>query len=148
MRGRSTAIITDPSHPVLRAVAAPVEAIDKDVRTVIHDLVSAARQSPTPAIGLAAPQIGVPLRVIVVKRNSYWTALVNPELADIFGAETEIAPEECLSVPGVKVRSCRYRSVVITGIDQKGRRVRERVHGHIARVYQHEIDHLDGVLIA
>jgi len=105
--------------------------------------------------GLAAPQIGVPLRVIIfgVERNPRYpdaepvpyTELVNPVLTPL-GDEMEEGWEGCLSVPGLRGVVPRYARLAYSGIDPQGRRIEREVEGFHARVVQHECDHLDGVL--
>ena len=105
--------------------------------------------------GLAAPQIGVGLRVVIfgVERNPRYpdaepvpyTELINPLITPI-GAEMEEGWEGCLSVPGLRGVVPRYSSVRYTGIDPRGERIEREVGGFHARVVQHECDHLDGIL--
>jgi peptide deformylase len=105
--------------------------------------------------GLAAPQIGVGLRVVIfgVKSNPRYpqvgevpdTVLINPELTPL-GAELEEDWEGCLSVPGMRGAVPRYRRLRYAGFDEQGRRFERTVDGFHARVVQHECDHLDGVL--
>ncbi len=105
--------------------------------------------------GLAAPQIGVGLRVVIfgVKSNPRYphveevpdTVLINPVLEPL-GAEQEEDWEGCLSVPGMRGSVPRYRQLRYTGFDEHGRRFERRVEGFHARVVQHECDHLEGIL--
>ena len=105
--------------------------------------------------GLAAPQIGVGLRVVIfgVKSNPRYpqvgevpdTVLINPELTPL-GAELEEDWEGCLSVPGMRGAVPRYRRLRYAGFDEQGRRFERTVEGFHARVVQHECDHLDGIL--
>jgi peptide deformylase len=133
--------------PVLHAPAAPVERIDDLVRALFDDMV--ATMYAAPGIGLAAPQIGVPLRVIVIDLSvgedpSQVIRLVNPEFV---GREGDQKHEEgCLSVPGYAGSPSRPARVVVRGLDPDGR---ERVHTAtelLARAFCHEIDHIDGFL--
>ena len=105
--------------------------------------------------GLAAPQIGVPLRVIIfgIERNPRYpdaepvpyTELVNPVLTPL-GDEMEEGWEGCLSVPGLRGVVPRFARLAYSGIDPQGRRIEREVEGFHARVVQHECDHLDGIL--
>ncbi len=105
--------------------------------------------------GLAAPQIGVPLRVIIfgIERNPRYpeaepvpyTELLNPVLTPL-GDEMEEGWEGCLSVPGLRGVVPRYARLAYAGIDPEGRRIEREVDGFHARVVQHECDHLDGIL--
>jgi peptide deformylase len=105
--------------------------------------------------GLAAPQVGVPLRVVIfgVKRNPRYpdaeevpdTALINPAIEPI-GNEMEEGWEGCLSVPGMRGVVPRYRRLRYRGFDEQGNPIDRSVEGFHARVVQHECDHLDGIL--
>src|SRR5258708_32832846 len=98
-----------------------------------------------PGAGLAANQIGVPLRVCVVKgdENQIW-GLVNPEIVKHAGEQ--IGPEGCLSYPGWVGEVKRFETVVVKGRNRHGKEVRIKSSGFTARAFQHELDHLDGVL--
>jgi peptide deformylase len=105
--------------------------------------------------GLAAPQIGVPLRVVIfgVTANPRYpdiepvpdTVLINPVLTPLSGEEEE-GWEGCLSVPGMRGWVPRFRQLRYSGYDERGRRFQRDVEGFHARVVQHEVDHLDGIL--
>lgn len=95
-------------------------------------------------VGLAATQLGEMVRVIVWSREDQAGALVNPEL--VLGDEEEVLQEGCLSVPGMAGDVRRALRVDVQGYDQAGQRVSFRAHGIIARILQHEVDHLNGVL--
>src|SRR5947208_15847371 len=98
-----------------------------------------------PGAGVAAPQIGVPLRVCVVKgdENQIW-ALVNPEIVKHDGVQ--VGYEGCLSYPGWVGEVARYETVVVKGRNRRGKEVRIKSSGFTARAFQHELDHLDGIL--
>lgn len=141
-------------HPLLRQVASPVtgfgtpelRALVSDMNDTMHALDGA---------GLAAPQIGVSLRVVIfeVDRNPRYpeaeavpyTVLVNPVLEPL-GEEQEDGWEGCLSVPGMRGLVPRFRRLRYRGFDLEGREIDRVVDGFHARVVQHEVDHLDGVL--
>lgn len=95
-------------------------------------------------VGLAAPQIGLSERLIVVDVGDGPICLVNPEL--VLGEGSVIDREGCLSIPGVYGYVERYGRVVVTGLDAKGKPKKVDAHGWLARALQHEIDHLDGIL--
>lgn len=132
--------------PVLRENCAPVEEVDESVKALIADLVDSVVEAE--GLGLAAPQIGVPRRVIVViepsgeERNYF--ALVNPEIVSACGEEA--AEEGCLSLPGIYEKVKRPQSVVVKGLDRTGKQVTVEATGIMARAFCHEIDHLDGVM--
>lgn len=141
-------------HPLLRQVAAPVQALGTpELRELVSDMDDTMRALN--GAGLAAPQIGVSLRVVifeVVENPRYphvqpipYTVLVNPELTPL-GEDMEEGWEGCLSVPGMRGLVRRYRRLRYTGRDLDGRPIDRIVEGFHARVVQHEVDHLDGIL--
>ena len=95
-------------------------------------------------MGLAAPQVGMSQRIIVVDVGEGPVVLINPEIEEAAGSE--IDSEGCLSIPGRWGYVERAQEVVVTGLNDSGRSVRLRADGLFARALQHEIDHLDGVL--
>lgn len=133
---------------VLRRLADPVDDVDEEVRALVHDMFETMYDAK--GIGLAAPQVGISRRVIVLDVNeesgeSNRVALVNPRLAS-WTAKKDKQTEGCLSIPGVEAVVQRPVSVVVDGTDPEGRGVRLEAEGLFARALQHEIDHLDGVL--
>lgn len=141
-------------HPLLWQVAAPVERFGTaDLLGLVEDMNDTMRVMN--GAGLAAPQIGVSLRVVVfeVQHNPRYpraeavpyTVLVNPELTPLTD-ETEDGWEGCLSVPGLRGLVPRYKRLRYRGFDAHGRPVDRTVDGFHARVVQHEVDHLDGIL--
>jgi peptide deformylase len=130
-------------HPVLREKAKKVPRVDPSVQRLIDDL--AETMLAAPGAGLAANQIGVALRVCVVKGddNQIW-GLVNPEIVKSDG--TQIGYEGCLSYPGWVGEVARAETVVVKGRNRRGKEVRIKSSGFTARAFQHELDHLDGVL--
>jgi len=147
-------IVTVP-NPILRAKAKKVRSVTREVQGLIDDLVETMRQAP--GVGLAAPQVGVGLRVIVVEyaeqpedpqadsRPPKLYAVVNPEVARQSEA-TLLGNEGCLSIPGYMGEVERSESVTVKGLDRNGKAFRLKAKGWLARIFQHEIDHLDGVL--
>ncbi|MFM2042516.1 MAG: putative peptide deformylase, Def [Pseudomonadota bacterium] len=143
-------------HPVLRRVAAPVEhPVPAVVRALGQDMVETMLDAP--GIGLAAPQVHVAWRVIVVRvpadrlstvpgdRAVEPLVLVNPEL-DPVGEEMINGWEGCLSIPGLRGLVPRHARVRYAGIGLDGKPVEGEAAGTFARVLQHEVDHLDGIL--
>ena len=130
-------------HPVLRQKAKKVARVDASIVRLLDDL--AETMYAAPGAGLAANQIGIPLRVCVVKGddNQHY-ALVNPVL--VKGEGSQIGYEGCLSFPGWMGEVERYETVVVKGLNRKGKEVRIKSAGFTARAFQHEIDHLDGIL--
>ena len=117
--------------------------MDSAVVRLLDDL--AETMYAAPGAGLAANQIGVALRAIVVKgdENQHY-ALVNPEI--LKGDGTQVGYEACLSFPGWVGEVARHESVVVRGLNRRGKDVRIKATGFTARAFQHEIDHLDGIL--
>src|SRR5437588_8317870 len=130
-------------HPVLREKARKVLRVDTSIVRLLDDL--AETMYAAPGAGLAANQIGVALRVCVVKGddNQHY-GLINPAL--VKGEGSQIGDEGCLSFPGWVGEVERYETVVVKGLNRKGKEVRIKASGFTARAFQHEIDHLDGVL--
>ncbi|MGN0064189.1 MAG: peptide deformylase [Nocardioides sp.] len=128
--------------PVLRQRAIEVESFDKDLRKLVTDLTDTMLAAP--GAGLAAPQIGVGLRVFTYNVDGVVGHLVNPELE--LSSETQDGPEGCLSLPELTYDCIRALSVVATGFDMYGDPQRIEGSELLARALQHETDHLDGVL--
>ncbi len=143
--------ITTLPDPVLRNKARKVTAFGQDLQTLIDDMIETMRVAP--GVGLAAPQIDVPLRVIVVEYGDdekegvppKLYAVVNPEISR-FSMDTEVATEGCLSIPGIVGDVDRPLAVTVKGLDRRGKPVRIKAQGWLARIFQHEVDHLDGIL--
>jgi peptide deformylase len=130
-------------HPALREKARKVPKVDASIVKLIDDL--SETMLAAPGAGLAAPQIGVSLRVAVIKGddNQIW-ALANPEIVKSDGVQ--VGYEGCLSYPGWVGEVARYETVVVKGRNRRGKEVRIKSSGFTARAFQHEIDHLDGIL--
>jgi len=129
--------------PVLRKKSEPVDKIDKDIKQLIEDMTETMYASR--GIGLAAIQIGVLKSVILVNVGEGLVVLVNPE---IFEDEGETQMEEgCLCLPGVMLEVKRSEKIKVKGLNSKGDEIVIHAEGLLARALQHEIDHLNGVLI-
>lgn len=138
--------------PVLRRKAHKVTTFDGDLQVLIDDMIETMREAP--GVGLAAPQVGVSQRVVVVEyaedeedddapKKLY--VLVNPEIVQP-SEETELGIEGCLSVPGLIGEVDRYTGLIVKGLNRRGQPVKYKVNGWLARIFQHEIDHLDGIV--
>ncbi len=141
-------------HPVLQQIAEPVSRFDThELRELVRDMDDTMRALD--GAGIAAPQIGVSRRVVIFEvagnprypraEEVPYTVLVNPELEPI-GDEQEDGWEGCLSVPGLRGLVPRFRRLRYRGRDLDGRPIDRTVSGFHARVVQHEVDHLDGIL--
>lgn len=139
----SVRVIRRVGDPVLRTPADPVCDFDEKLHAVVSDLEDTVN-APGHA-GLAAPQIGVTLRVFAYNIEGRIGHLVNPRLVER-SAETETEDEGCLSIPGLWFPTLRASYAVAEGFDQYGQQLTLSGHGLMARCLQHEIDHLDGRL--
>ncbi len=129
--------------PVLRRRASPVTEITPEIQRLIDDMVETMYDAL--GIGLAATQVGVPHRILVVDvGRGEARVYVNPEIVEQDGQV--VGEEGCLSLPGIFADVARAKRVVVEGRDREGRPIREEAQGLMARVFQHEIDHLDGIL--
>lgn len=127
---------------VLKEQAAPVAKIDRRTKKLLDDM--AHTMYDAEGVGLAAPQVGVSLRAIVIDAGEGLIELVNPVIVAQEGCE--LGSEGCLSVPGVYGEVERYAAVTVEGYNRAGKKVSISGTGLLARALQHEIDHLDGVL--
>jgi peptide deformylase len=147
-------IVTLPD-PVLRRKARPVTKFDKDLHTLIDDMIETMREAP--GVGLAAPQIGLSERLLVVEYymreededdeeapKKVW-AIINPEIVKA-SEEKAMGVEGCLSIPGLVGEVERHTEVLVKGLNRHGKPMKVKAKGWLARIFQHEIDHLNGVL--
>ncbi len=132
--------------PVLRSKAKEVVKLNAQVIDLLDNMTETMYKAP--GAGLAAPQVGVLQRIIVVDVNDEngLIELINPEIIRTSEEQT-VLEEGCLSIPGAAYNVIRARQVKVKGLDRKGREVIIEAEGYLARALQHEIDHLDGVLI-
>jgi peptide deformylase len=137
--------------PILRRKASAIRNVDASIRKLAADMRETMLDAP--GVGLAAPQIGVPLRLITVHVPAGYDydddpehdfALINPEIIKSGGRV--LGYEGCLSIPGWTGEVPRYDRLLVKGIGLDNRPVRIKAEGWLARVLQHEIDHLDGIL--
>jgi peptide deformylase len=131
-------------NPVLRAKAKKISRFDAHLERLAEDMFETMRAAP--GVGLAAPQIGLSIRFLVAEYEDEHVALVNPEIIKR-SEEEELGTEGCLSIPGVVGDDVpRASAVTVKARDLKGKEIRVKAEGWYARILQHEIDHLDGVL--
>ena len=148
-------IVTLPD-PILRRKAHPVSNFDKKLQVLIDDMVETMREAP--GVGLAAPQVGIGERLIVieyaeppeegeeekeVKPKLY--VMANPEIVKA-SDETVLGVEGCLSIPGLVGEVERFSTVQIKGLNRRGQPMKVKAEGWLARIFQHEIDHVNGVV--
>ena len=147
-------IVTLPD-PVLKRKAHAVTKFDKDLKTLLEDMLETMREAP--GVGLAAPQIGLSERIIVVEYyereedeeiedapKKVW-AVINPEIVQT-SEEMLMGAEGCLSIPGLVGEVERHAEVQVKGLNRHGKPIKIKAKGWLARILQHEIDHLNGVL--
>lgn len=128
--------------PVLKEQAAPVSRIDHRIRSLLDDM--ARTMDNAAGVGLAAPQVGVSLRIIVIDVGDGLVELINPEIVEAEGSEC--GSEGCLSIPEVFGEVERSAKVTVQAVKRNGKKVCFSASGLLARALQHEIDHLDGIL--
>jgi peptide deformylase len=157
-------IVTLPA-PILRRKARPVTAFDQDLHRLIDDMIETMRAAP--GVGLAAPQVGVAERLIIVeyaeqpeeddpaseaepstpraevKPRLY--VLANPVIMKTSG-EMVFGVEGCLSIPGLVGEVERYEGIQVNGLNRRGQPVKIKADGWLARIFQHEIDHVNGIV--
>jgi len=159
-------IVTLPD-PILRRKARPVSAFDKNLQVLIDDMIETMRAAP--GVGLAAPQVGIGERLIIVE---YAEPAEEPESADGAGPESanpapEVKPklyvvanpvimkastetvlgvEGCLSIPGLVGEVERFERIQVSGLNRRGQPMKIKADGWLARIFQHEIDHVNGVV--
>jgi peptide deformylase len=130
--------------PVLKSRATPVKDFDESLEHLAEEMMRVMREAE--GVGLAANQIGCLKRIFVAVHEDEQYAIVNPVI-EVRSETTEKDIEGCLSIPETRVEVERPTSVTVSGQDPSGEPVRVEAEGLLARIFQHEIDHLDGVLI-
>ena len=148
-------IVTLP-QPILRHKARKVSDFGPDLQTLVEDMIETMRQAP--GVGLAAPQVGVSLRLIVVEygvENEEGEETGPKKLYPVINPEIVAASEEkvegiegCLSVPGLIGEVERHTHIIVKGQNRYGKPVKYKLSGWKARIFQHEIDHLEGVIFS
>lgn len=155
-------IVTLP-EPILRRKAKPITKFDKDLQTLIDDMIETMRDAP--GVGLAAPQVNVAEQLIVVEysedddeeefeddevedkpaKPKKLYVMINPEIVKA-SEEKVLGIEGCLSIPGLQGEVERHEAIQVKGLNRYGKPLKLKVDGWIARIFQHEIDHLNGIL--
>lgn len=152
----ATLTVFTPPNPILRQKTQPVTKFDSELQKLINDMVETMRNAP--GVGLAAPQVGRSLRLAVIetppkedengneiKNSRELFVVINPEI--VWYSHTLVdGIEGCLSIPGYLGEVTRYESVRVKAQDRYGKKVKYMLKGWAARIFQHEIDHLNGIL--
>ena len=134
--------IRQAGDPVLRQKAQPVKKIDRTIHKLLDDMLQT--MDAAEGVGLAAPQVGLSIRVVVIDVGDGLLELINPEIVACEGQER--GQEGCLSVVGYFGEVDRYARVRVEALNRQGKRIQISGEGLLARALQHEIDHLEGVL--
>jgi peptide deformylase len=129
-------------HPLLRKKARAVRKVTPKITRLIEEMIETVHAAP--GIGLAAPQVGESIRVMVIDLGEGPIALINPKIVEKSG--NQIFTEGCLSLPGVEAPVLRARQVRVKGMGHQGKNIEILAEGLLATVFQHEIDHLDGIV--
>ena len=132
-------------NPLLRKISKPIKSVTSEVRRLIDDMIDTMYANR--GAGLAAIQVGAPLRVIIVdvsKEKDQPTPLINPKI--IQKSNEKVGTEACLSVPGLEGKVCRAQNVSVKAKNLQFQDVEMDVEGYFAVAIQHEIDHLEGIL--
>ena len=145
---------TKHGNPVLTGRVKPIKKVTDEIITLVDDMIDTMRNGETPGVGLAAPQVGEALSIIVAEPppghegtgaiHDGAVVLLNPEI--VYAKGNTVIEEGCLSCPGVTAEVERPSHVVIKGMDLEGNAVKLEVEGALARIFQHEVDHCQGVL--
>lgn len=134
--------IVEMGDSILREKCRPVKHITNNILKLLQNMADTMYEAN--GVGLAAPQIGVPKRVVVIDVGDGLIELINPEIISFEGEETDY--EGCLSLPGMRGEVTRAARVTVTAFDRTGKKVEYTGEGLLARAFQHEIDHLEGIL--
>lgn len=135
--------IIEAGAPILKGTAKPVDHITKHTKKLLDDM--AETMYAAEGVGLAAPQINQSLKIVVLDDGNGLIELINPEILS-HSDETEMGVEGCLSVPGYYGSVSRYKKIKVRALNRHGKIVVYEPEGFLARIFQHEIDHLYGTL--
>lgn len=133
-------------NPVLRKKAEKVKEITPEIKKLADNMIETMLKNQPEGAGLAAPQVGISMRMFVAQTENGPRVFVNPEITKK-SKETENLEEGCLSLPGIWLKVKRAKEAELEGVDINGQKLKIKTRGLFARIIQHEIDHLNGVLI-
>ncbi|KAF2956674.1 peptide deformylase [Marinitoga sp. 38H-ov] len=129
--------------PILRKKAKKVEKIDEKFQELLNNMTNVMYKED--GVGLAAPQIGINKRFFIMDDGKKLRKIINPEIIEFLGDEV-VYEEGCLSIPGVFINVKRPEGIKVKYFDENGNEIEEELHDYTARIFQHEYDHLEGVL--
>jgi peptide deformylase len=135
-------------NPLLSQKSKRISIIDKSIRDLASDMAETMQtygDDHETGVAIAAIQVGVPIRMTVIKEEKGYHAVINPEIVKA-GKEYYVDMEGCMSVPKKYGKVKRYEKIKVKGLDLKGRKIEIKAEGIMARIIQHEIDHMDGKL--
>lgn len=130
-------------HPLLRKKCQPVEKVNKEIKEIIKKMKETLLNHE--GVGLAANQIGYPLRIIICYWEDKFYVFINPEITK-FSKNNVLMEEGCLSLKGVYGKVLRPEKITLKAVDINGKKIKKKFCGILARIIQHEVDHLNGVL--
>ncbi len=131
-------------NPILKKKSLEIDEINEEIKALAKEMAEIMFENQ--GVGLAAPQLGILKRIIVVKGEKGAAAFINPKIIQKSKA-TEVAEEGCLCLPGIFLKIKRAKKIEITATNLAAEKIQFQAEGTVARVLQHEIDHLDGILI-
>ena len=137
-------IVIGPDNPILRKKTKPVSKVTKELRKLIKDMIDTMHEAN--GVGLASPQVARTERICIAVMGGKVTPLINPKITGR-SKETAVDQEGCLSLPNVWLDITRPVGITVTYLDVKGKKQQRKLLKFDARVVQHEVDHLEGVLI-
>lgn len=131
------------SDPILKKVATDVEKVDKETMKLVRDMLETMYMHQ--GVGLAAPQVGISKRIVVVDVGDGPRVFINPKILKKWGKD--VSEEGCLSIPGTFLNIKRAKKIIVEALNEKGEKFKLEASDLLARCLQQEIDHLNGILI-
>lgn len=132
--------------PILKEKADEVKEITAEIKKLVEDMAETMEKSEPQGVGLAAPQVGVSKRITVIKTDNGSVAFLNPKISKK-SRKKELSQEGCLSLPAIWLDIKRAAEVEVKALDITGKKIKIKASGLLAKIFQHEVDHLDGILI-
>lgn len=136
-------IVTYPNSILEKRAEKIKNPLDKEIQKMIPEMLKIMRENN--GMGLAAPQVGKSIRLCIIEYQGFFYVLINPKIT-AHSKKLELSEEGCLSFPKKFIPVNRFETVQVRYLNEKGEKCKIKAHGLLARAFQHEIDHLDGVL--